>query len=396
MKKRSRSLKGMRFIGLERRISELEKTMVLLMREAAREVLGSDRWLREAFELNLTCTIEPGNRWEVHFPETLGDQIKEILQEATARSNAMRQGHIYCYRCESTSCEHSLPSTPTQVFGGYSPTGLPRWLDFHQLLLSKGHPEVAELFDSETHNLLALYMDGHCLREEQLEVFGRMSHSYEILGQVVFGLVKMGSERVALTAQAVQYKGPKGEPRVDLNLLGRIPGNGSPWDLLQETQKGRLPMILGTARRSLQAMGLKVGKGRNTHREDAERVLRLMAKKIERWGRQAKRRTTHAEKRSEERRPTCKALEDAGCASPERILWDELRKTVVVLGMCERVHVFSLEGKHITSFFLDGESVERRLKRGRWTPMDGEMMTKFKLAVERMATAKEEVEEGVK
>ena len=393
----SRGIPGrMKGIGLQRRISELEKAIGLLVREAAREVLGSDKWLRESFELHVSCTVEPGERWKVQFPESLADQVREILQEVTARSNALKQGHIYCYRCESTTCEHSLPSSPTEVFGGYSPTGIPKWLDFHQLLLAKGHPQVADLFESDSSNLLALYMDGHSLREEQLEVFGRMSLSYEILGQVVFGLIKVGSERIALTAQAVQYKGPRGKPRVDLNLLGGLGTDGSPWDLLQETRKGRLPMILSHARRSLQTLGSKMGKERNSHREDAERVLRAMAKKLERWGRQARRRTTHAEIRSEERRPTCKALEDVGCAGPGRILWDELRRTVVVLGMCERVHVFSLEGRHITSFFLDGDSVEKRLRKGRWRPMEDGIMSQFQLAVERMAAATCKVEEAQK
>jgi len=262
-------------------------------------------------------------------------------------------------------------------------------VDFHQLLLEVRHPRLGELFEGSGKDLLAVYSAGPCLKAAQLEVFGRMSRAYDLLGQVAFGFIPIGRERVAFTAQAVQCRGPDGLPRVELNLLAGLPCGEAAWDALEAFQQGRVRDLLAEARRKIQQVGIRPGRGPTGQAstdplmDGSERVLRGLARKLERLGRQARRRTLHAEARREDSRPTHKALEDAAAAPGERILWDVRRKTVVVLGPRQRVHVFSPQGRHITSLVLDGEAVESRIRRRRWVIPEGELLESFKLAIGR-------------
>lgn len=378
----------MRRIGLRERVLELERALILAAREAAWETLGSERGIRGAFEVALRCVVEPGSPWKISCRLDLEQQIRDALRDTTVKLDVLRQGHLYCYRCESSSCEHSAPPTTASVFGGYSPTGLPRWIDFHQMLLEVRHPRLEELFEGDGKQLLAVYLDGPSLKSAQLEVFGRMSRAYDILGQVAFGFVRVGQERVALTAQAVEVRGLDGLPRAELNLLGLVPGEGGIWELLELLHYGRIKDLLAEARRKIQLLNgatliKRARKGpRGINEADSERVLKGLARRLEKIGRQARRRTSHAEIRRGHLRPTYKALEDAVLAPPERILWDARRKTVVVLGPRQRAHVFSPEGKHITSLILDGEAVESRIRRKRWTVLEDELLERFREALQ--------------
>lgn len=377
----------MRRIGLRERVLELEKALLLAAREAAWETLGSEKGMKGSFELTLRCVVEPGDPWKISCSMDLEQQIRDALRDLTVKLDVLRQGRLYCYRCESSDCQHSVPPTSASVFGGYSPTGLPRWTDFHQLLLEVRHPRLEELFEGDGKEMLAVYLDGPSLKSAQLEVFGRMSRAYDILGQVAFGFVCAGEARVALTAQAVEVRGLNGLPRMELNLLGRVSGEREIWELLELPHYGRIKDLLAEARRKIQLLSTgsmhigvrKVGGG--TSEAALEKVLKGLARRLERIGRQAKRRTSHAEMRRGDLRPTYKALEDAASAPPERILWDARRKTVVVLGPRERIHIFSPAGKHITSLLLDGEAVESRIRRRRWVFSDSELLEKFKRTI---------------
>ncbi len=66
------------------------------------------------------------------------------------------------------------------------------------MVLEARHPRLEELFEEDGKQLLAIYLDGPSLKSSQLEVFGRMSRAYDILGQVAFGFLRVGEERVAL------------------------------------------------------------------------------------------------------------------------------------------------------------------------------------------------------
>ncbi len=182
----------------------------------------------------------------------------------------------------------------------------------------------------------------------------------------------------------MQVRGLNGLPRAELNLLGLVPGERGIWEFLDLLHYGRIKDLLAEARRKIRflnagAVHTRGKRGLKGLKEtDSERLLKGLARRLERMGRQARRRTSHAEIRRGDQRPTHKALEDAASAPPERFLWDARRKTVVVLGPRHRAHVFSPEGKHITSLILDGEAMESRIRRNRWVMLDAELLRRFK------------------
>ena len=45
-------------------------------------------------------------------------QTKQLL----ANQSSIIKGHIYCYRCDSANCQHSLPDDCGKIFKGYSNT----------------------------------------------------------------------------------------------------------------------------------------------------------------------------------------------------------------------------------------------------------------------------------
>ncbi|MDA0935144.1 MAG: hypothetical protein O3C51_16985, partial [Planctomycetota bacterium] len=100
--------------------------------------------------------------------------------------------------------------------------------------------------------------------------------------------------------------------------------------------------------------------------------------------RRAGRRTEHATQRVDERvRPTAKAWDDAREAGDDRILRDDEQGTIVVVGPKNRLHVFSPEAMHVTSFVLTGGQVQKRRGEGRWHLAEPEERGEFRLALRR-------------
>jgi hypothetical protein len=94
--------------------------------------------------------------------------------------------------------------------------------------------------------------------------------------------------------------------------------------------------------------------------------------------------TGHAmERRRSRERPTSAALSDAAEASDERLLFDERRDTIVVLGPRSRVHVFSRSGRHVTSMTESPDNTDRKVRAGIWKPLDAGSLASFRAAVRR-------------
>jgi hypothetical protein len=349
------------------------------------------------FPLTLKLTVVPGATWRGEADLPLEEQVRRAVREAAARHGAFQQGRVWCYRCESAGCEHAAPAGPDRVFGGYGATGVPRWPTLAELLLERRHPGVGDLFDTRGRNIAAAFVPAEALTERQLTVFGRGSKTYDVLGQAVVGLFPLRAagaagvepERAAFTLQAVETRSPGGGARIALNVLGRL-GDGSPAiEALEGPLAERVLNVVTVARRRLRHL-IPAGRGRRTAEPSdtagcAAAILRDAVRALERLGRQGTRRTRHAEERGLERRPTGNAREDALAALPEALLRDGRRGTVVVLGPNHRVHVFSPEGRHITSLLLDKEAVRRRQRRERWEPLGAEALAAFRagLASER-------------
>lgn len=373
-----------------------ESNLAAQIAEAARqnllELFGPCLTPNRPFPLEIKVTVHPGPVWKVEAEPSVDQQIRMAVRETVAQAEAYQYGRLYCYRCESSHCSHSVPPRPSCVFAGYTPTGLPRWEELPQMLLELRRPDVERLYSPQGRDFVTAFLDPVFLKHRQLDVFGRQSKTYDILGQIVFGFLDLmppGSglaktERVALTLQAVESRRLDGSPRLDLNVLARF-SDGSPvLDALSDGP-GSNRRIFGTVSEARQKIASLAPKRPNPGRplpEDAcsraIEILQRTARTLEHVGRQTARRTSHAEDHPRERRPTSKAFQDASAAPEEKILRDVYRRTIIVLGPRNRVHVFSQEGRHVTSLILDAESVQHRLKRQRWQPMKPEEIRLFR------------------
>jgi hypothetical protein len=110
-------------------------------------------------------------------------------------------------------------------------------------------------------------------------------------------------------------------------------------------------------------------------------ILQGLARKLEKVGRQRGRRTAHAEEHRIKNRPTSKAWQDAFGAAEGSVLWDKHERTFVVLGPRNRVHVFSRQGRHVTSLLLASEAVRSRKRRKRWVPLTDDQREQFGSAI---------------
>jgi len=258
---------------------------------------------------------------------------------------------------------------------------------------------VDRLYQPQGGDLVAAYMDAEVLKGRQLNVFGRHSKAYDVLGQVVFGFLRLPapcveaqeSERVAFTLQAVESRNLDGSARLELNALGRFWDGTSAIDALTSPYQLKIFKIISDVRQRIQNLAPSCG----THGErrparlradvplHVTQILKEMARGLERFVRKTDRRTAHVEERRVKNRPTSKAWEDSATASDDNILWDNHRHTVVILGPRNRVHVFSQEGRHVTSLMIEGEAVRNRLRRQRWRRLTGDPLERFSAAVGR-------------
>lgn len=381
----------------------------------------------------------------VRFGELAGEvdaALDAAVAALVAHRAAFRPGAVFCLRCGGAECAHATPGGPREVFAGYGRTGLPRFLDFAQLLLERGDRRVDRLYD-EPPALLAHTVLGRDLAGDLLPAYRASAADHRLHGQVAAGWWRVPGEDgrrepLALTFQIASTRPAGGRRRFGVNVLGRAPGGRPLADLLDAL--GELPWaaavrwaqaevesiergereVRGAGRldgeggeatgggetrggatadseapRS-EAAGLVAGGGEDRadevgggeageaggrKRRDARRraaraldnrllgVLNGLARRLEKDRRAAERKTHHArERHAQGDRPTDMALADLARAGTEAVLVDRRQDTLVVLGDRGRTHVFSAEGKHVTSVRYPPETIERRRQRDLWRP----------------------------
>ena len=329
-------------------------------------------------DIVLRLKAKPAEDWALRFEPPLGEQLHTQLVDAQAEWNIYRPGHVHCFRCDSSECEHSVPPSPLSVFTGYAPNGVAEWSEFAQALIEAKDDRVDQLFAGRT-GVVARLQFGHDLRDRQLSSFGRSSKTYSILGQVTAGYFPLPSDppqKLAITFQVVEVRGESGEQRVRLNTIATAPGTNLP-DLLASGWQAGVYRARETASMAVEAIERRARAAGESGDTDAVRdamkqvpvVLHRLAESLDRSGRQDSRRTRHVEERRTQQRPVHKALDDVRDSSPEKWFYDEKAGTAVVCGSQGRAHAFSANGRHVTSFSLRPESIDFRLRTHRWRPM---------------------------
>jgi len=359
-------------------------TLALALRLLAKEIGGrirrhpSGHLLEggdETLELQLRVPIHQHKGWLENAREEAADSLSHGLNEILVHRSVFLPGHLYCLRCASASCEHSFPATGQEVFAGYGPSGLPRFLDFGQWLLERRDPRVDLLFDTP-RRLIAHTTPGPDLTTQLLPVFQDADSGYHIHGQVAAGWYSFPTSRglnesLALTFQIVSSQPPKGQLRFGLNLIGIAPDDQPLENLFDRT--GELPWMRSArwAQEALRQIEHTVARARTMDDgkldERIQGLLSGLARRLERTDRSRRRRTSHAQHRHRQGdRPTWKALSDLAAASDEDLLYDTRRKTLIVLGERGRAHVFNRAGKLVTSIRYSPTSIERRREKRLW------------------------------
>jgi hypothetical protein len=178
-----------------------------------------------------------------------------------------------------------------------------------------------------------------------------------------------------------------------LNVLARLSDGSPALEAIQGPFQTRVSDVISSARHRISSLR-PPAKGQAEKRRAASLpdtaslvadILQGLARKLEKVGRQRGRRTAHAEGHRVENRPTSKACEDAIGAAGESVLWDKHERTFVVLGPRNRVHVFSRQGRHVTSLVLASEAVRSRKRRKRWLPLTDDQREAFGSAIGLLA-----------
>jgi hypothetical protein len=375
---------------LQRRERAVADALRTLVRDLVRGAFESGP--PDEFQFQVQARVRPEDNWSLQFEPPLRDQLMEQAQDRLAARAAYQPGRVYCFRCRSAVCEHAAPGSSRQVFGGYGSTGAPRWIEFAQALVDARDERVDQLY-AEPPRLLARGDTGRDLKAGQLDSFGRQSKTYAILGQVTVGYFRLDARpvggapetRQAVTLQAVEGRGPDGSVVLRLNTLCSIPGGATleelfatgEYDWLQRARDRAVAALARTEGRVNVARAARDNKLLRREMGGVPEILRGLAASLERGHRQAQRRTRHVEQRRREQRPIHMAVPDALGAPADRMLFDEKTEAVVVGGERDRFHVFTREGRHITSFVGAPGALEFRMRTHRWRVLDDEERRRF-------------------
>ena len=342
----------------------------LLRHPSARRLNG-----RDSVELRVRLPILDQGDWVAEARQETSQAIDEALGRLLLHRSVFRTGRVYCLRCASADCNHSVPSLPTEIFAGYSPSGVPRFQDLGQWLLERRDPKVDHVYRTPP-GLVAHLTTGHQLLEHLLPAFRDADSGYHIHGQVAVGWYMFPTENghaspVALTFQVVSTRPQKGRRRFGLNLIGVGPDSEPLENLFDRI--GEIPWLEASrwAHSILRDVERSAARKKGANAELIEKrlagMLTGLARRLEHQRRARDRKTHHGHTRHRERsRPTAMAFADLDKAKDEGVLFDTRRETLVVLGDRGRAHVFNQSGRLVTSIRYSPAAIEKRCKRGLW------------------------------
>lgn len=320
----------------------------------------------------------------------LSAAIDAALQSLLAHSAVLQAGRVLCLRCGTARCEHAVPSDSRQIFAGWGTTGLPRFVDFGQWLLARRDPRL-DLLYREPPQMVAVEVSEAELAGDLLPAFAKAEAGYRIHGQVAAGWFQSPDPSgppgarmpLAVTFQILSTQTPGERRRFGVNVLGLGPG-GEPLANLYD-RLGEIPWH-DAVRWTQSVLASIEGKKKIPKEVLDQRLAGLvgaLARRLDKAVRGKERRTAHGELRHKDReRPTGMALPDLAHATPENLLFDTRRETLVVVGDKGRAHVFSLTGKLVTSVRYSPAAIERRRGNGTWRPATPEEVAQVRSRVE--------------
>lgn len=326
-------------------------------------------------EVSVRLPLEPAARADIEV-KLLEERLKAAREDLLAKNTVFSSGRVFCLRCASTDCKHAVPPSERSVFAGYSPTGLPRFAEWPELLLERRDDRLDEVHERPAR-FVARVATPDELVGSVLDVY-RSDLGFRLWGQVDAGWFTSprtgDADRQALSLQILSLKSPGRPWRFGLNAVGVAPG-GEPletrvdqWEVLPWTEAVRWCRgLLGDIERKANAQ-----LDSTSWQPRAEGLAAALARRLEKASRATQRKTVHARERQRQQRPTGMALSDLRTAGSDRILFDTKYETLIVLGDKGRAHAFLPDGRLVTSVRYTPASIQRRRNNGRWRPAKDE------------------------
>ena len=316
---------------------------------------------------------DPG-RWQTQI-----EQLINAKPRRTLNSRISFAGEIPCFQCREV-CRHGQPAKPDEVLLGYTPNGKPRFENLLQCAIQHA-PDVAERICAGTDSIAALLNTPISMNDPLLpEVKQRVKN--RILGIVQFGYLG-GSDAptsARLSCSLVLSRDLDGEYQL-LALSKEDAFRYWLWDGARQGQRAYLQRVFKKIERWLHQLD-RVETCR-ARRAAEDKFLRRVSEEINLYKRRRRKRTEHARQRhAQGQRPTREAFRDAASLRDGSLYFDNRRSTYVVLGPQRRAHLFSNQGRHVTSFRLAEGELERKCRRERWRLASSPMYQEFRNLIE--------------
>jgi hypothetical protein len=321
--------------------------------------------------------------------EMLTRQVEKLQRQISGQVRALvptqfQRGTLYCF----SSDQGITPPKIDAIFTGYDPLGRPLWTSFLPLCLSMQLSNIDQLY-ADPPSAVGLLMRAPIGNLPIPEV--TQGKIYEVLAQLVVGPIashfrplRSDDVRHTLTAQIILVQPPEHALQVRFNLLGLNPD-----DLFDAAAKSapRAPIsrarnCISSARREVRRLQEQLSLGKITQArltQESIQILEELRDSLLRSLSGDQQRTRHAQRRHQSmERPTSEAWRDAARAGDERLFRDHHQETIVVIGPKSRVHVFSEDGRHITSMRLGVGELERKRGQRRWRQLESEVIRRFR------------------
>ena len=314
-------------------------------------------------EVELTLKVPLKNDELPKAAEQFTNELRSSLEQRVLDAGLLVPGRVWCFQTESFDSDYSRPEDPRQVLVGYGLEGRPRYADLVTLAIERKHDAVEELLAGR-EGAVSFVEAGEAVTEGVKPAFDPHTIPYQLVGQLVAGLFESSEagRRVALTVQVLANEGED-------NKLHLVSHPVSAVDLL-DLPDPSIPRILRGFQNKLVECAKEVDGKRAAGEtpnlaEAVEPLLKDLSKRLSSNAKTKERKTTHARERENER-PTTLAFPEARSARDHHLYVDGQENTVVVVGKKGRIHVFSPDGRHVTSVVMSPTNVKQRVKQGRW------------------------------
>ncbi|MFQ5507293.1 MAG: hypothetical protein ACE5F1_21205 [Planctomycetota bacterium] len=338
-----------------------EAVKSLRRRAGWRRVEGEDE--SNVFELTLKIPLRKSEIREVAYRHA--HELRARLESEVMANGLLVPGRSWCFNSQSFDSQYSRPEDPRQVLVGYGLEGRPRFADLVTLAIERKHEAVEQLLAGK-EGAVSFVEPGEKITEGVRPAFDPDQAPHRLLAQAMIGLFASAEEgrRVALTIQVLTRDAQDGNVHLLAHPVCAI-------DLLDLPDASTARILKGFQQKmNLLAKQLsgKIAAGEEVDATEAVLPeLRDLVHRLSQDARNRARKTTHArERESQGKRPTQLAFPEARSARDHHLYRDNEEGTVIVIGKKGRVHVFSPDGRHVTTVVMSPSSVRQRVSAGRW------------------------------